>query len=282
MGSDAMGAFEQGGMPRAIYADEDEDDVFDLRDERPLSRARRRLPWLRMTLFSGLCIAALAYLAQQDLAEQRSGGQTAIPATILVAPPPAWTPLVPARTAYGLDKTLDPVIAEARQHSGGGREDTLIVGALGEQRYVRVIFSHGIPPTPRSFYVDIVRRAAEAGLSVERNAQTAMLPTKFGPVESAAVTLAGSTEQNCQAFRFHDGDAAFGFQGWLCGSDTVDIHRLACFIDGVTLSGASDPALTALFARAGRAPPEECAVNARTAAIGAKASKAPSGRTFAR
>ena len=111
-----------------------------------------------------------------------------------------------------------------------------MVGAIGEPRYARVSLSEGIPMVARSFYVDIVRRAAEAGLAVERNAQTSMLATKFGAIESAAVTLAGPTEQNCQAFRFLDGETGFGFQGWLCGSDSQPVetkpacllHRRAC------------------------------------------------------
>ena len=37
----------------------------------------------------------------------------------------------------------------------------------------------------------LVRRAAEAGLAVERNGQTSMLATKFGAVERGDVTLAG-------------------------------------------------------------------------------------------
>ena len=59
-------------MPGTIYVENDEDDLFDLRDERPLSRARKPLPWLRMVVFSALCIAALAYLAQ-EATEPRPG-----------------------------------------------------------------------------------------------------------------------------------------------------------------------------------------------------------------
>src|SRR5687768_2906113 len=129
MVSDAMDASIGSRMPRAIDLDEDEDALFDPREERPLPRARRRLPWLRMSLFSGLCIAALAFLAEQERAEQVPGGPKAVPATVLVAPPPTWQILDPASTAFSLDRTLGPAVAEARRHSGGGREDTLVLGA---------------------------------------------------------------------------------------------------------------------------------------------------------
>lgn len=273
-----MGASTRGGMPRAIYADDDEGDTFDLRDERPLSRARRRLPWLRMTLFSGLCITALAYLAQHEGAEQPPSGPKAVPATVLTAPAPTWQVLNPANTVFSLDKTLGSAIVEARQLSGGGREDTLVAGAFGDPRYARVTFSHRIPTTPRSFYVDMVRRAADAGLAVERNGQTSMVATKFGAVESAELTLAGPAEQNCQAFRYRDDDAAFGFQGWLCGIGALpaDVQRLTCFIDAMTISGG-DQSLVALFARANRSRPESCPETARTALIGTKPLRALTG-----
>ena len=162
-------------MPGTIYAENDEDDLFDLRDERPLSRARGRLPWLRMiALLGGLCIAgACLSCAAEATSSRRPGGREADSrhgadraAAHLASRQPCQHRL------FGLDKALAPATCEARQHSGGGREDTLVVGALGEARYARVSFSARASDTPRSFYVDIVRRAAEAGLAVERNGQT--------------------------------------------------------------------------------------------------------------
>ena len=159
---------------------------------------------------------------------------------MLIAPPPTWQAINPANSPFSLDKEFGVATATARQHSGGGREDTLVVGAPGESRYARVTFSHGLPMTPRSLYVDVVRRAAEAGLSVERNGLSGLLVTKFGSLESASITLGGPAEQNCQAFRFHDPDSAFGFQGWLCGQDAQPVEKadLACFIDSMTLLGS--------------------------------------------
>jgi hypothetical protein len=253
-------------MPGTIYAENDEEDLFDLRDERPLSRARKPLPWLRMVVFSALCIAALAYLAQ-EATEASPGSPKPIPATVLIAPPPPWQVVNPANSPFSLDKNLGLATATARQHSGGGREDTLVVGAPGEARYARVTFSHGLPITPRSLYVDVVRRAAEAGLSVERNGLSGLLVTKFGSLESASITLGGPAEQNCQAFRFHGPDSVFGFQGWLCGQDAQPVEKadLACFIDNMTLSGAAEIGLKALFARTEKARSETCPPPARTA-----------------
>ncbi|WP_210496459.1 hypothetical protein [Microvirga antarctica] len=266
-------------MPRPLDRDEDDDDTFDLEDERPLVRSRRRLPWLRMMLFSGLCIAALAFLAQQErpATSPAADSPRPVPVTVLSAPPATWTPLATATPLYALDRTPSPVAIEARRHVSGGREDTMVIGAPSETRYGRISVSAGIPPMTRSFYVDVVRRAAEAGLSVERNAQTGLLTTKFGPVEVAAVTLAGPAELGCQAFRFRDDDAAFGFQGWLCGSDAqvADSRQLACFIDSLMLVGAADPALKTLFGRSEKIRAEACPPPARTASAGVKGPSRP-------
>lgn len=270
-------------MPRASYADWDEDDTFDLADDlqedEPETRVRRRLPWLRMIVLSGLSVGVLVYFARQEeqstIAE--SGAPRAIPASVLVAPPPVWKPVVPANALYGIEKAFAPVALEARQHSSGGREDTLVIGNFGDPRYSRISFVQGIEETKRSFFVDIVRRAADAGLSVSRNAQSRMVATKFGPVEAAAVSLAASGEQNCQAFRFADQEAAFGFQGWLCSAEIqpVDETQLACFIDRLVLTTDGQAALRSLFARTERSRTDACALVARTASIGVRAPSRP-------
>ena len=69
-------------MPRAVYAEWDEDDVADWVDERPSRRLRRKsLPWLRMLLISICTIAGLVYVAleqEQNVApaERRKANQS--------------------------------------------------------------------------------------------------------------------------------------------------------------------------------------------------------------
>ncbi|MBF9233015.1 hypothetical protein [Microvirga alba] len=262
-------------MPKATYADLDEDDLL---DERPLPRRRKPMPWLRMAILSSLTVAGLAYLAQRDEREAEAGDPKTIAPSVLIAPAPIWKPIPASPALYGLDKSLGPATVEARQHTSGGREDTLSLGTLGEARYARISLMHGFTEPARSFFVDLARRAAEAGLSVARNTQSRMVPTKFGPVEAAAVTLAATTEQNCQAFRFADAEAGFGFHGWFCGAASVtavDDTQLTCFIDKISFAGSDYPALKALFARAERNRLEACSPAARTASIGVKAQGRP-------
>jgi hypothetical protein len=284
-------------MPKAGFARWDEDDAFGLYDERPSRHARRRrLPWLRMGFFSALCVAGLVFFAQDhqpknaepDTSEirtseikQQPAVAAPLPAPVLTAPTPVWRQIPPQPVLYAFERNADPVAMTARQHAGGAREDTLILGAFGQERYAHVALAHN-PAGPlaepaRSFFVELVRRSAEAGLSVVRYPQSHAVATKFGPVEAAPVTLAAAAEQGCLAFRFADAATGFGFQGWLCGSEArpVDDAQLACFLDGIGLAGAAGPGLKAIFARSERSRIEACGPVARTASASVKAPVRP-------
>jgi hypothetical protein len=97
-----------------------------------------------------------------------------------------------------------------------------------------------------------------------------MIATKFGSVEAAPMTLANKSEQACEAFRLSDTTAEFSFQGWLCGSSAPDEAQLACFIDGIALSGSTNPSLKAVFAQAERNRTDACGPSARTASVAVK------------
>jgi hypothetical protein len=258
-------------MPRAGYAEWDEEDLADWVDERRARRLRRRRPsWLRMILMVSCSIAGLAYLALQQESSHRPAARQEVPSSVLVAPAPAWKPVPASPTLYAVAGASAPVATEARQHTNGAREDTLVFGRFGDFRYAQVSLVQGAPETAGSFYIDIVRRAARAGLAVAHQGQGRTVTTKFGTLEVAPLTLAAKGEQACQAFRFADPDAEFSVQGWLCGSSAPDDAQLACFIDGITLAGASSPSLKAVFARAERSKIEACGPAARTASVSVK------------
>ncbi|HEU6443117.1 MAG TPA: hypothetical protein VFF38_12190 [Microvirga sp.] len=259
-------------MARAGYPAWDEDEAFF--DERPVRRVRRRRrswlrSWLRMTLMSSLMIAGLVHFAQQKSDVSRGAARNDAPSPVLIAPAPAWTPVASAPAPYAVEEAPGPLAVEARQHTSGAREDILTMGRFGDPRYARLALTQGSPEPVRSFFVDIARRAAQAGLAVSRTSQSRVIATKFGPVEAASMILVGPREQECQAFRFSDFDSRFGLLGWMCEGDAtaLDDAKLACLIDGIVLSGAGSPSLKAVFARAERNRTEACAV-ARTASIG--------------
>ncbi len=259
-------------MPRAVYAEWDEDDAFDMVDKRP-SRAlrRKRMPWLRVILMSSCSIAGLAYLA--SLKEQNirpAEHRKTVPPSVLVTPAPAWKQVSPSPAAYTLANASSPIAAEARQHTNGAREDTLVIGRFGDFRYAQLALVQGTTEAAGSFYVDTVRRAARAGLAVAHQGQGRMVATKFGSVEAAPMTLSGKGEQACQAFRYADPEADFSFQGWLCGSSAPDEAQLACFIDGIALTGPASPSLRAVFAQAEHGRTDACGAGPRTATVAVK------------
>jgi len=259
-------------MPRAGYAEWDEDDLADWVDERPVRRLkRRRSSWLRVILMASCSIAGLAYLALQlEPARRPAERAREVPSSALVAPAPAWTPISASPAPYAFAGISGSLAMEARQHTNGAREDTLVLGRFGDFRYAQVSLVQGVPEMAGSFYIDIVRRAARAGLAVAHQGQGRTVATKFGTVEAAPLTLATKGEQACQAFRFADAETEFSFQGWLCGSSAPDDAQLACFIDGMTWTGAASPSLKAVFAKADRNRADTCGPVARTASVAVK------------
>jgi hypothetical protein len=248
-------------MPHALV---DRDECLDWDDSRPDEPARptRRRPfrWLGTGLLSALLVGALAYLAEQRAARQEAAEAVPVPASTLVAPPPTWTPFPEAPPLYAFGGLAAPAF-EARRHAGGGREDVLVAGTLGDVGYAQLTVRRGIAEPPASsFYVDLVRQAAAAGLSVVRSGQAVRLDTKFGPAETAGITLAGPVEQACQAIRFLHPEVSFSVHGWLCGGEArpVTDADLACLMDRLVLTGSEDPALRVLFAQAERRRLEAC------------------------
>lgn len=256
-------------MPRAISAEWDEDDVAEWVDDLPARRLRRKpLPWLRMILISACSIAGLVYFAlEQEQSTRPAVRQGAVPSSVLVAPAPAWKALPPSQSAYTLANTSGAVTSEAREHANGAREDTLTLGRFGDFRYAQLALLQGPAEPAGSFYIETVRRAARSGLAVAHQGQSQVVATKFGAVEAAPMTLANKGEQVCQAFRFSDPTAEFSFQGWLCGSAAPDAAQLACFLDGLVLSGSPNPSLKAIFAQAERNRTDSCAPSARSASV---------------
>jgi hypothetical protein len=258
---------------RAASEDFDEDEDWDADGAHALPPSgkvrRRRLPWLRMTLMSGVAVFGLVLLAQEREAVEEVPAEGSVPAAILIAPPPPWQAISDPAPFYALEhpEGLPPPALAARRHASGGREDSLRFGAFGEPGHARLTLVRDIRERqPGSFYVDMVRRAAQAGLSVARSAQSRSLETKFGTVEAAPLVLQAAAEQSCLAFRFAHGELAFGFAGWLCGSDAkpVSEDQLACFIDRLSLAkGVEDAALKVYFAQAEQRRGHGCAPVAR-------------------
>jgi hypothetical protein len=261
-------------MPTPVAAHSQ--DVFAIRVEprqatahiRPGARDARRLPWLRLCVGSAIVMAVAAYVAQQgDVKDAAAVTQRPQP-TVAPAPPPARQPIGNPSPLYVIDapdlKSL-PLTLEARRHASGAREDALTYGAFdkaGEAHARLVVHDGNGAQDPHSFFVDVARAAADAGLAVTRSAQPAALPTKFGTAESAEVVLSATSDRSCHALRLAHPDAEFRVLGWFCGAGgrAVTQRELTCLLDRLTLTPTVDDAvLKALFTRAETQRHKSCA-----------------------
>jgi hypothetical protein len=230
---------------------------------------RARIPWVRSALGSAVVVMGLVELAQTGVRMPAVHLRPApIGQAIVTAPPAPWRLIERAAPSFSVEraelKDL-PFGFEARQHVSGGREDKLVFGVFeSEALYVRLaLFQGGRDPGAKpGFFMDLARRAGEAGLAVVRSAQPSPLATKFGDIEAAEVVLADGLERRCLAFRVQHADSRFSGHGWYCGASSVrspEPRELACLIDGLKLQGvAEDQALKALFAEAERRRVDGC------------------------
>lgn len=226
-------------------------------------RAPGELPWLRMAVVSAVSVAALAYLAEQEGPEPtRSRALPVRPPVALTAPAASWQPVPNAVPLFVVDAPAlkgQAALVEVRSTRRGGREDVLSFGALGDATapFVRLVVTRnpGDATPPPSLFVELVRRAAEAGMAVTRSAPGAALATKFGPFEATPIALGGEAPRACLGFRGQHADVAFRVLGWFCGSAAAPATRegLACIVDGLALAdGAADAALKVMFAQGER------------------------------
>ena len=202
----------------------------------PVLQPRRRwagaVVGLRAATASTLIIGVLAALARE---EARAPVPLAASSPAPSAPQPAWRPAADLAPLYALDETRFAV----RLHPELGREDAVVVGALGEAGpHLRLVLRRGPALRPSSFFLDLARRAGEVGLSVARSGRAEAVPTRFGPAEAAEAVLVGAVGRTCLAFRFEGREVGWSAAGWLCGPTgrPATGERLACLLDRLTLA----------------------------------------------
>lgn len=197
--------------------------------------------WLLWRIPAIVMICGLAYFA---LNQTKNGPTTPQiqEETPLVSPPARWTSVASPAVLFGFDMPeleLPTMAVEARTYRDGGREDILSIGTIADPFHLRVIIDRSQKQRSTSFYIDLVRNAANAGLSVKRTAQSSEYPNKFGAFEVAETTLVKSNDAHCLAFRGTGLNGKIALHGWLCGEERfVKNDMLACFIDRLTTTPA--------------------------------------------
>jgi hypothetical protein len=239
----------------------------------PRVRHRRRLPWLRIVLGSSAAIALLTAYAEERAPRP--------PARIAAAAPPAELPPLkePSPPAWTADSRapLYQLAAEpeagwrrsSRRHLHGAREESFTRGSLTDPalhaRLSLIRAEEGIARQP-SFYLELVRRAAELGVAVVRLGRLERVESQFGLLETATATLlSDGVERPCQAFRFTVAEIGFHLDGWICAPPGGEAALSpACLVDGIRLSDEADDALKLLFAQAERRRSGRCDPPRRT------------------
>jgi hypothetical protein len=217
-------------------------------------------------LAAGLAAALAVSLAV--IAMQRQDPLHKDEATAVSADP--WVEIANPPRRFGLsaaayDGRLAGYTARLNRQSGA-RIDGLTFGNLtGDRPFLRLALASQVadPGPERSFFLTMVRAAAEIGLAVTRSSLAAPLVTRFGTAEAGDVTLSGPAgESRCAGVRLTSMAAGLTLVGFSCGADTQPIDRaaLACVIDQLDLSAnETDQRLQRAFAEPPRpacqAPP---------------------------
>ncbi|HEY0144693.1 MAG TPA: hypothetical protein VGB93_00775 [Methylovirgula sp.] len=220
----------------------------DIRPTRLIEQPRRRLRRKRGVSPGLAAVVAILFAAALVLLSGRDPLPSA-PGPIAAAPPPDWNEIGDPLQLFDLsapELVRLPHIYVARRHRLGGRQDVLTFGQLdGRSPFFRLMLYRvgQEKPEDASLFVDLVRLAATGDVSVIRSSNPAILPTRFGPLETADVDLIASADPvPCLGFRGAGLDGNFRLSGFACGSRTQPISRpaLGCLIDRLELDGGGD------------------------------------------
>ncbi|MFN3889584.1 MAG: hypothetical protein ACK4MV_04230 [Beijerinckiaceae bacterium] len=209
--------------------------------------------------------AALAVAALALGSTIRGPGDGRAPQAPDASPAPAvqaWVDLPAAAPMYGLKDNIfgrEPAMYRVRRNvAGGGRIDQMAFGAPGEAApHFRLTVYRPLdePVGDVSFWLEMARRAGEAGLALERAPPVAqVMRTRLGPFEVGALSALGAEgSRTCLGFRHQSREPPLIVSGFAClghgAADPVFAREaLACALEAINLvSDDGDAALRAFF-----------------------------------
>ncbi len=202
--------------------------------------SRARLP---LALTAGLLagLAVWAALLPVKLASSVAGDPDAVPLT--------W-----ARSADRLPRLAwkAPILAslpETQERwsrtgpAGEETEDRLMLGDVAGSGAFALVFATraSARPTDSSFYLAAVRSAAKLGLVAGKVPQPAAHDGRFGPTQTALVSLTPvargvAPRENCLAWRAEPGQPGLSLAGFVClpGTQRADAAALECLLAGLS------------------------------------------------
>ena len=206
--------------------------------------------------------AALAATALVALAAalRETGGS---PAAAAIGQAPNAAAFVDIRKPQRLYSLAAPELArlpqsyEARRSaSGEARADPLAIGTFGgETAWLRLdgLRAAAGGPQPAGFFVEIARRAAEAGLAVTKSGLPLRLATRLGSMDLAEVTLEQhGLQARCIGWRLADSGPELRIAGLACpgAGRPLAPGAVACLVERLQPAGDGDAGLRGFFASA--------------------------------
>lgn len=245
---------------RAAHAHVFEDDWEDLLHVEDEALLRRRRLGLAPTAIAALT-AALFGFGVVVLACAQSADPSVQTAALGATSAAQWVDIVRPFEMFSLEAPELSGAARlyrARRNSLGGRQDILGYGNLpGRELFLRLTaYRPGSEDAaPTSFFVDLVRSAATAGLSLGHNLQPQESATRLGLFEIADLDLVeqNGTATSCLGFRSVESTAPVRLSGFACGARNKPLSRpgLVCLIERLDLiSAGEDQPLAHFFAAA--------------------------------
>lgn len=231
----------------------------------PLGRLARVTLGVAAVAVAGLAVAStLSSLAAQRTAAQGPGhGEGRAHPQTEGQGAGAWEEVREARPRFVLEGPefgrAPDVYSVRRNVAGGGRLDQMAFGvphAAGP--YLRLTFYRPFdePVAGVSFWLEMARRAGEAGLALERSSPVPeLVRTRLGDFEVGVLrAVSAQGPRPCLGFRHQASEPDFMISGIACldGEPEAARQALVCILDAIGLSGGQDdPELAAFFERAG-------------------------------
>jgi hypothetical protein len=211
-------------------------------------------------------LAAAGFLAQWR----------AVPPVLETPPPaPVWLDIAKPLQIYGLaapQLAREKFAYAARRHStGGGREDLLTFGEFaGKKWFFRLsVYRHGQElAADAPFFVDMARRAAPLGLSLDHATLERAEKSRFGDLETAELTLSENafSRGNCRGVRLVRPEPGLTLAGLACApaAEPLSAPDLACLVGRLDLLAAgADRPLRDFFGAAQARATRGCGESAR-------------------
>jgi hypothetical protein len=260
------------------------------------TRAPRRSPFRIFTMLRigiGIAVAQVFAILAVLTGQIQAPHQPVTPRPVPQAPPPEWAIVRDAPAPFAWDAPAlagAPRLHEAREHrGGGGRIDVVVAGTFPDtgSAHARLVIRQPGPEAipPVSFFVELAREAAQAGVAVLRSTQPDAITTRFGPVIVNHAVLRGQgVERACLAFQPAAGNGPLRLSGWWCGAESAPAspRDLACALTHLrVVEGVADPQLRGLLAAPDPSRGRACAAaptsesRQRTSLLGATAPLPP-------